>query len=81
MDTLERILILFGTMFSSRLWEMIFRGVIFPIFNNIGYSKGLIRFPEEVKPQLFFNMILFLILFCSSHTNGCPLLALGGLDY
>lgn len=52
LDTLERVLVLFGSMFSPKLWEMIFRGVLLPIFNNIGYSKGRIRFPEESQDWL-----------------------------
>ncbi|KAK5575280.1 hypothetical protein RB653_010537 [Dictyostelium firmibasis] len=40
LDTLFRVLALFGSTFSSRLWELIFRGVLLPIFDNVGYSKG-----------------------------------------
>lgn len=40
LDNLFRILALFGSMFSAKLWELIFRGVLLPIFDNIGYSKG-----------------------------------------
>ncbi len=58
LDTLARVLGLFGAMFSPKLWEMIFRGVLLPIFNNIGYSKGRVRFPEEVRHSLhYFHMI------------------------
>jgi len=39
-DTLFRVLALFGSTFSSKLWELIFRGVLLPIFDNVGYSKG-----------------------------------------
>jgi len=39
-------------MFSPKLWEMIFRGVLLPIFNNIGYSKGKVRFPDESQEWL-----------------------------
>ncbi|KAN0025621.1 hypothetical protein ACTFIU_008501 [Dictyostelium citrinum] len=40
LDTLFRVLALFGSTFSSKLWELIFRGVLLPIFDNVGYSKG-----------------------------------------
>eukprot|EP01132_Coremiostelium_polycephalum_P005033 gene5033-6263_t len=40
LDTLFRVLALFGSTFSPKLWELIFRGVLLPIFDNIGYSKG-----------------------------------------
>eukprot|EP01133_Synstelium_polycarpum_P010888 gene10888-12689_t len=40
LDTLFRVLALFGSTFSAKLWELIFRGVLLPIFDNVGYSKG-----------------------------------------
>ncbi|EGG22181.1 armadillo-like helical domain-containing protein [Cavenderia fasciculata] len=40
LDTLFRVLALFGSTFSTKLWELIFRGVLLPIFDNVGYSKG-----------------------------------------
>ncbi|GAM29145.1 hypothetical protein SAMD00019534_123210 [Acytostelium subglobosum LB1] len=40
LDTLFRVLALFGSTFSPKLWELIFRGVLLPVFDNVGYSKG-----------------------------------------
>ncbi|EFA78598.1 armadillo-like helical domain-containing protein [Heterostelium album PN500] len=45
LDTLFRVLALFGSTFSPKLWELIFRGVLLPIFDNVGYSKGA---PETI---------------------------------
>ena len=30
----------YGALFSPRIWELIFRGVLIPIFDNVGYTKS-----------------------------------------
>ncbi len=52
LETLFRVLALFGIMFSAKLWELIFRGVLLPIFDSIGYSKG----KAEVENSVYFAL-------------------------
>lgn len=43
-----------GHMFSPKLWELIFRGVLIPIFSNVGYSHR-----EAVVCPAVFRFLLF----------------------
>eukprot|EP01113_Clastostelium_recurvatum_P048624 TRINITY_DN889_c0_g1_i4.p1 TRINITY_DN889_c0_g1~~TRINITY_DN889_c0_g1_i4.p1 ORF type:complete len:1883 (+),score=603.78 TRINITY_DN889_c0_g1_i4:151-5799(+) len=39
LDTLFRTLALFGALFSPRLWALVFRGVVLPLFDHVGYGQ------------------------------------------
>ena len=43
LDTLFEILAEYGAQFTPHVWEILFRGVLLPLFDSVGYSHGVLE--------------------------------------
>ncbi len=65
LSTLFKILDSYGSMFSPPFWQLVFRGVVLPIFDNVRHYQ--IELIQEVKSKTFTRCCVWILMVILGH--------------